>query len=53
VFTYNNYTPQVIKGLQTLVPQEMVTYICWSEEKGKKGTPHLQGYLESCKKKSM
>lgn len=53
-FTINNYTPEVIKGLSTLVDQGQLTYICWSEEKGeKKGTPHLQGYLQSCRRKGL
>lgn len=42
VFTMNNYTGMLGEGN---IPEDM-TYLCFQEEIGASGTPHLQGYLE-------
>lgn len=48
VFTLNNFTSVDVAYLSLLVEESegRVTYICWGEEVGEEGTPHLQGYLE-------
>lgn len=48
-FTLNNYTMDQVETLETTFRQHDVDYI-FGEEKGEKGTPHLQGYIE-CKGK--
>lgn len=46
VFTLNNPTQDELIILRSLVLSEKVAYICWGEEVGSEGTPHLQGYVE-------
>ncbi|AWW06057.1 MAG: helicase [Cressdnaviricota sp.] len=43
-FTLNNYTDENMRDVSLLVNK--VKYICYSQEVGKCGTPHLQGYFE-------
>lgn len=51
-FTLNNYAPIDVMTLLLSPTEEhrvstpVVTYICFGEEVGESGTPHLQGYLE-------
>nr|QRI44144.1 MAG: replication-associated protein [Cressdnaviricota sp.] len=42
-FTLNNYTPKEIKKVHNL--PDWLRYLAYSEEVGKKGTPHLQGFI--------
>ncbi len=42
VFTINNYTPSHVKRLRV----KFYKYIIFGYERGKNGTPHLQGYIE-------
>jgi len=53
-FTLNNYTFSEQCGMQELTfpsPNRIIASIAWSEEIGeKKGTPHLQGFLQTYKK---
>lgn len=44
-FTLNNYTPEEEILIQSKVPDE-ISYVAYSHEQGKEGTPHLQGYLQ-------
>lgn len=46
VFTINNWTNE---DKEKLVISDAVTYICFAEEVGENGTPHLQGYAELSK----
>lgn len=53
VFTYNNWTEDDEAFLQELTfpsADRKVASIAWSREIGKKGTPHLQGFLQLYKK---
>lgn len=45
-FTLNNYTPLHVALLNDENVWSKFKYICWGEEVGENGTPHLQGYLE-------
>lgn len=49
VFTINNYTTQDIENLKKANYQ----YLIFGQEKGDSGTPHLQGYIEFDKQKSL
>jgi len=52
-FTLNNYTFEEQCGMQELTfpaPDRVISSIAWSEEIGEKGTPHLQGFLQTYKK---
>jgi hypothetical protein len=42
-FTLNNYTDEEINQIKE---SKFWQYICWGEEVGSEGTPHLQGYCE-------
>lgn len=44
-FTLNNHTEQETKDLTEFVEKECVYWV-WQPEKGKSGTPHLQGMFE-------
>lgn len=46
VFTLNNYTPAECERLDSLVSEGRCSYLCYGEEIGAGGTPHLQGYIE-------
>ncbi len=48
-FTVNNYTDENIDSLNKVECR----YIIYGKEKGKTGTPHLQGYIELSKRKSL
>lgn len=46
-FTLNNYSPDEKQYINDLVDiNERVVYLCYGEEVGDNGTPHLQGYIE-------
>lgn len=46
-FTLNNWTVEELVQLRGLaLTHKNVSYICWGQEVGADGTPHLQGYLE-------
>jgi len=52
-FTLNNYTPEELASVSSLVP-ERVDYICFGKEEGNEAkTPHLQGYLYKKSKLSL
>lgn len=51
MFTINNYAPED-DPLQW-VGRNGVSYVVYQKEKGSEGTPHLQGYCEVDKKKSL
>ncbi len=44
-FTVNNYDFEMVKEISSIVPELCDVYIV-AKEVGKKGTPHLQGYVE-------
>lgn len=46
VFTWNNWNTESIEKLKETFTKEITSFICWGEEIGEEGTPHLQGYLE-------
>jgi len=53
VFTHNNYTEDDEAYYQELTfpsADRKVASIAWAREIGKKGTPHLQGFLQLYKK---
>jgi len=52
-WTLNNWTPEEQKELvwQAEHQEKDITYICFEEEVGENGTPHLQGYIEFSKRK--
>lgn len=50
-FTLNNYSPEECEFLKQ--PREEISYIVIGKEEGREGTPHLQGYVEFCSKKSL
>lgn len=49
-FTLNNYTEEEQKQIDFAVDREDVVYMCYGEERGTEGTPHLQGYFELSRK---
>lgn len=53
-FTINNYNNQDVERLSVLVDgNASVDYICFGEEVGENGTPHLQGYVQLNARKSL
>lgn len=44
-FTLNNWTDEHKDGLEALFDSGQAQYICWGEETGDGGTPHLQGFI--------
>jgi len=48
VFTINNWNDENIKTLTEyqMLPANFCNYICWGQEVGEEGTPHLQGYIQ-------
>lgn len=51
-FTINNWTPEELLVLRVQAAAE-ARYICWQQEVGALGTPHLQGYVEYSKTRSL
>lgn len=51
IFVLNNYTVDTESMMQ--VSHSEVTYIVYGHEVGESGTPHLQGYLELDKKRTL
>ncbi len=49
VFTLNNYTTVQVEIIKTL----KVKYLIFGYEVGSNGTPHLQGYVELMKRKTL
>jgi len=52
-FTHNNWTENDEAYYQELTfpsPDRKISSIAWAREIGKKGTPHLQGFLQLYKK---
>lgn len=45
VFTCNNYRTEDINKIREGGIPKWLRYLCWSREKGKEETPHLQGYF--------
>jgi len=43
-FTLNNYTPEEVAGIRN--DNEHYKWLCYGEEKGASGTPHLQGIYD-------
>jgi hypothetical protein len=52
-FTLNNYTESHCGILEDAFTQKKVSYVIFAKETGASGTPHLQGYLELEKKKTL
>lgn len=47
-WTLNNYTTDELRMCVQMVDKvDNVQYICWGEEVGKEGTPHLQGFMKT------
>lgn len=45
-FTWNNYTEDDVKQLQSVVHGGTLRYLVFGRERASTGTPHLQGYVE-------
>lgn len=52
-FTLNNYTEEDIVSIRGLIENDVVSFIITGKEVGNSGTPHLQGYLELTRKKTL
>lgn len=55
VWTLNNYSEEEKKAIDACSEKEIrtqqgISYICYGEEIGENGTPHLQGYVEFLKR---
>ena len=46
-FTFNNPTPETLIKARGAVGQAGIKFICWGDEVGESGTPHMQGYIQS------
>lgn len=44
-FTWNNYATNFADCLHALYDNDNLRYLCYQEEVGESGTPHIQGYL--------
>lgn len=53
VFTLNNYTSEEEQAIKGWVGEKLAKFACFGREQGENGTPHLQGYVEFCGKKSL
>ncbi len=53
VFTLNNYTQSEVNAIKTLDGDNDISYLIFGYEVGESGTPHLQGYIELSKQKSL
>lgn len=51
-FTLNNYTTSDVDDLRGLVPND-ATYVVFGREVGERQTPHIQGYMELPRKKTL
>ena len=49
-FTINNPTERDFQMAAEAVGKRGISYICWGNEVGEQGTPHMQGYLQSTQK---
>jgi len=45
VFTLNNYTPENVESINTLVARGKAKHLCYQPEIGEQGTKHLQGAI--------
>ncbi len=45
-WTLNNWSEDDLFLVRSNETESLVRYICWQQEVGEHGTPHLQGYLE-------
>lgn len=49
-WTLNNYTESDVLHMKGCIGKRGISYVCFGREVGEKGTPHLQGYLQSTQK---
>ena len=52
VFTLNNYSDDDEARIAGFSGEDW-TYVCYGRERGESGTPHLQGYLQLARKKTL
>lgn len=54
IFTLNNYTTEEVDFIrQVQQSNTIIRFLIFGFEVGEQGTPHLQGYLELCQKKTL